>query len=123
MQNYMSVFNPLGMCKFLFIGRVGPVKVSEWLYNVCDWSGDMNEVLLTGERIFNLKRLYNTKLGISRKDDVLPPRLFTGAKPDGSAKGVLPDLGKMLYEYYILRNWTEDGIPSSEKLNELELER
>ncbi|MDO8806406.1 MAG: aldehyde ferredoxin oxidoreductase family protein [Elusimicrobiota bacterium] len=122
MQNYMSVFNPLGMCKFLFIGRVGPKKVARWLQLVCGWDATMDEVLLTGERIFNLKRMYNVGLGISRKDDVLPPRLYAEAKPDGSAKGVLPDMGNMLYSYYQLRNWTTDGIPGKVKLAELGIE-
>ncbi|MEI6764893.1 MAG: aldehyde ferredoxin oxidoreductase family protein [Bacteroidota bacterium] len=121
MQNYMSVFNPLGMCKFLFIGRVGPKKVSEWLHLVCDWNLSQEDVMITGERLFNLKRLYNAKLGISRKDDNLPPRLFAEAKPDGSAKGVLPNLGTMLYEYYNLRGWSQEGIPGKEKTAQLGL--
>ncbi|MBU2574962.1 MAG: aldehyde ferredoxin oxidoreductase family protein [Elusimicrobia bacterium] len=119
MQNYLSVFNPLGMCKFLFIGRVGPKKIARWLELVCGWDATMEEVMQTGERLFNLKRMYNVKLGVSRKDDVLPPRLYAEAKPDGSAKDVLPDLGNMLYKYYQLRNWTKDGIPEKEKLAEL----
>ncbi len=119
MQNYLSVFNPLGMCKFLFMGRVGPKKIARWLQLICGWDATMEEVLLTGERLFNLKRMYSVKLGVSRKDDVLPPRLYAEAKPDGSAKGVLPDLGNMLYQYYRLRGWNNDGVPSSKKLAEL----
>lgn len=119
MQNYLSIFNPLGMCKFLFIGRVGPKKVARWLQLVCGWDATMEEVLLTGERLFNLKRMYGVKLGISRKDDVLPPRLYAEAKPDGSAKDVLPDMGNMLYQYYQLRDWSKDGIPSGRKLKAL----
>ncbi|HAH07751.1 MAG TPA: aldehyde ferredoxin oxidoreductase [Elusimicrobia bacterium] len=121
MQNYLSVFNPLGLCKFLFIGRVGPKKVARWLQLVCGWDATMEEVLLTGERLFNLKRMYSVKLGISRKDDVLPPRLYAEAKPDGSAKGVLPDMGNMLYKYYQLRGWSKDGIPEKGKLSALGL--
>ncbi|MBI4679160.1 MAG: aldehyde ferredoxin oxidoreductase family protein [Elusimicrobia bacterium] len=123
MQNYLSVFNPLGMCKFLFVGRVGPKKIARWLQLVCGWDATMEEVLLTGERLFNLKRMYNVKLGVSRKDDILPPRLFAEAKPDGSAKDVLPDLGSMLHRYYKLRSWTADGIPTKEKLATLGIEQ
>lgn len=122
LQNYLSVFNPLGMCKFLFLGRVGPRKIARWLNLFCGWDFDMDTVLQAGERIFNLKRMYNVKLGVSRKDDILPPRLFAEAKPDGSAKDVLPDLGNMLYRYYQLRGWSKDGIPSEEKLRELDLD-
>jgi aldehyde:ferredoxin oxidoreductase len=121
LQNYLACFNPLGMCKFLFLGRVGPKKTAEWLNLFCGWDFDMARVMKTGERLFNLKRMYNVKLGISRKDDVLPPRLRAEAKPDGSAKGVLPDLDNMLNDYYKLRDWTADGIPTKQKLKELEL--
>ncbi len=121
LQNYLSVFNPLGMCKFLFLGGVGPVTIGRWLNLVCGWDMSMGDVLLVGERLFNLKRMYNVRLGISRKDDVLPPRLYAGAKPDGRAKGVLPDIGNMLYHYYQLRSWDDEGIPTREKLDELGL--
>ncbi|OFX60189.1 MAG: hypothetical protein A2046_06680 [Bacteroidetes bacterium GWA2_30_7] len=121
LQNYLHTFNPLGMCKFLFLGGVGPKMIAKWLYLYSDLDFDMSSVLKTGERLFNLKRMYNVKLGISRKDDILPPRLFAEAKPDGSAKGVLPNLGLMLFQYYKLRNWTVDGIPTTKKLNELEI--
>ena len=122
MQNYMSVFNPLGMCKFLFMGGVGPKKIARWL-NL--WSGfdiDMDGVIEVGERIFTLKRLYNWRLGVDGKDDVLPPRLETEAKLEGTAKGVLPDLELMLKEYYELRGWSVDGIPMPSKLKRLGLE-
>jgi aldehyde:ferredoxin oxidoreductase len=121
LQNYLSVFNPLGMCKFLFLGGVGPVTIGKWLGYVCGWDVSMADVMLAGERLFNLKRMYNVRLGISRKDDVLPPRLYAGAKPDGRAKGVLPDLGNMLYHYYQLRGWDDEGLPTREKLDELGL--
>ncbi|MDQ7823603.1 MAG: aldehyde ferredoxin oxidoreductase family protein [Candidatus Eremiobacteraeota bacterium] len=122
LQNYLGTFNPLGMCKFLFLGRVGPKKIARWLKFACGWDFTMEDVQRTGERLFNLKRLYNVRLGISRKDDMLPPRLFAEAKPDGAAQGVLPDLGNMLYRYYQLRGWSRDGIPTPEKLKELELD-
>ena len=123
MQNYMGVFNPLGMCKFMFIGGVGPSIIARWLRLTCGIETDLDGVMETGERLFNAKRMYNVRLGISRKDDVLPPRLFAEAKPDGSAKGVLPDMGSMLYRYYQLRGWSTDGIPTAETLARLGLER
>lgn len=111
-QNYLHTFNPLGLCKFLWVARVGPKQISRWLNAVTGWDTDMDEVMTTGERLFNLKRMYNVRLGITGKDDILPPRL-NEAKPDGFAKGILPDLEKMLPEYYDLRGWNADGIPTS----------
>lgn len=75
-----------------------------------------------GERIFNLKRLYNVKCGISRKDDTLPLRLLTHTRGEGGAANNLPYLGKMLNEYYKYRGWGEEGIPLCKKLRELGLE-
>ena len=121
LQNYMNVFNALGLCKFLLFGRIGPTKVVEWLNQVTGWNLTPAELLTIGERLHNLKRMYNIRLGINRNDDTLPARLLTLARNDGMAAGVLPELGKMLEEYYRLRGWDENGIPTEKKLKELGL--
>ena len=121
LQNYMNVFNALGLCKFLLFGRIGPTKVVEWLNYVTGWELTKDELLTIGERLHNLKRIYNVRLGIDRKDDTLPPRLLHLARNDGMATGVLPELDKMLEEYYRLRGWDENGIPTEKKLRELGL--
>jgi len=121
LQNYMNVFNALGLCKFLLFGRIGPTKVVEWLNQVTGWNLTPAELLTIGERLHNLKRMYNVRLGINRKDDILPPRLLHLARNDGMAAGVLPELDKMLEEYYRLRGWDENGIPRKEKLKQLNL--
>lgn len=121
LQNYMNVLNALGLCKFLLFGRIGPTKVTEWLNYVADWNLTPKELLTIGEKLHNLKRMYNVKLGINRKDDTLPVRLLTLARDDGMAAGVLPELDKMLEEYYQLRGWDKNGIPTEEKLKELGL--
>jgi aldehyde:ferredoxin oxidoreductase len=120
-QNLMQVFNGLGLCKFIAKAGVGPQLLAEWANLALGWEWDVEDVLLVGERLFNLKRLINARWGISRKDDVLPPRLLTHPRPSGSAEGNLPHLGKMLHEYYEARGWSEDGLPTPEKLKELGL--
>ena len=120
MQNYLSVYNSLGLCKFLVQGNVGPRLVAEWLGHATGWQVSVTELLRAGERIFNIKRLYNTRLGASRKDDLaLPPRLLGATRPDGTAAGQLPNLGRMLEEYYKLRGWDQDGLPTRARLEEL----
>lgn len=121
LQNLMAVFNPLGVCKFLMIARVGPSHIARWLQLVTGWDVDQAELLTVGERLFNLKRIYNSKLGVSRKDDFLPPRFLTHPRPDGRAKGVLPNLGRMLSEYYELRGWDREGIPTGERVAKMGL--
>jgi aldehyde:ferredoxin oxidoreductase len=122
LQNYMSIFNPLGLCKFLFIGRAGPKMIAGWIKKVTGWKMDQAKLIDLGEKIINLKRMYNVRLGISRKDDTLPPRMLAEPKPDGKAAGVVPHLGLMLSEYYQFRGWSKEGIPTPGRLKELGLE-
>jgi len=121
LQNYMAVYNPLGVCKFIFRAGVGPQLLAEWVNAVMDWNWDMTDLMHMGERLFNLKRLFNVRLGIRRQDDTLPPRLLTHARGTGFAAQSLPDLDKMLPEYYELRGWDDQGIPRKERLGALGL--
>ncbi len=118
LQNYMSIFNPLGLCKFLFIGRAGPKMIAQWVERVTGWDMDQEKLIGLGEKTYNLKRMYNVRLGISRKDDTLASRMLAEPKPDGKAAGVVPSLGRMLSEYYRLRGWSKEGIPTPETLEE-----
>jgi aldehyde:ferredoxin oxidoreductase len=119
LQNFMTCLNALGLCKFLLCGRIGPNIITQWLNLAMGWDLEPQELMNIGEKLFNLKRVYNCRLGISRKDDLLPMRLLTWDKAERGAKGSLPHLGKMLGEYYKLRGWSEEGVPTEEKLNAL----
>lgn len=121
MQNFMSVFNPLGLCKFLLRGGMGPEALSNWLAASTGWDTDMNELMETGERIFNLKRMYDFRLGISRKDDRLPVRLETHDRKTGRAAGSLPHMGRLLADYYEIRGWSPEGVPKADTLSRLGL--
>ncbi len=121
MQDFMVTFNALGLCKFLIRGHIVAANIAEWVAAVTGWDFTEKEMLEAGERIFNLKRKINVKLGISRKNDTLPPRLLVHDRQDGAAAGSLPHLGKMLFEYYNLRGWSLEGIPLPETLERLGL--
>jgi aldehyde:ferredoxin oxidoreductase len=78
--------------------------------------------LLTGERIWNLTRLFNVREGITASDDVLPKRFSQEPAPFGDPKGLVikeDDLEASKLEYYSLRGWDSRGIPTSEKINSL----
>ncbi|MGM0653697.1 MAG: aldehyde ferredoxin oxidoreductase family protein [Bacillota bacterium] len=121
MQDYMVIFNALGLCKFLIRGHLPPSAIAEWVSKVTGWDFTEEEMFKAGERIFNLKRKINAGLGISRKDDTLPPRLLVHDRKEGASAGSLPHLGKMLYEYYNLRGWSLEGVPLPETLQRLGL--
>jgi aldehyde:ferredoxin oxidoreductase len=120
-QNYLAVYNPLGLCKFIAKGKVEPQHIADLVNVALGWDWTAGQVIETGERLFNLKRLINLRLGLSRADDTLPQRLLFEPRPTGGAAGVLPDLDSMLDEYYKARGWTQEGAPSPERLASLGL--
>jgi aldehyde:ferredoxin oxidoreductase len=115
-QNYMTTYNPLGLCKFITKGSFTPAQTAELVNKALGWDWTAQDVLDAGARLFNFKRLINNRLGITAQDDVLPVRLTTEPRPTGSAAGVLPDMELMLKDYYRLRKWDENGAPTKEAL-------
>ena len=78
-----------------------------------------------GERINNLKKLFNIREGWTRGDDTLPPRALAEALPDGVAAGVglsKSDLDMMIDTYYHARGWNPDGSIPYSKLASLGLD-
>lgn len=122
-QDYNSVYNPLGLCKFIIKGLAGPQMVADLVNQALGWGWTAEDVYRTGERIFNLKRLINLRFGITASDDTLPERFLKEPRPSGSAAGSLPDLESMLAEYYAERGWDPaTGAPKAERLAALGLE-
>lgn len=119
-QDYDSVVQSSIVCYFMTYG-VGPGDLAKALSVATGIDYDAQTVLKTGERIFNLQRAFNNRLGITRKDDTLPKRVLTSTE-GGPNEGYVPNLDDQLKEYYQLRGWEEDGKPSKEKLRELELD-
>jgi aldehyde:ferredoxin oxidoreductase len=120
-QNYFSVYNPLGICKFIGKASLSPGTIAALVNAATGWDLSGEQLLLTGERLFNLKRIINNRLGVGRADDTLPRRLLELARPSGQAAGKLPDLPSILNEYYETRGWFPDGRPSGERLEKLGL--
>jgi len=84
-----------------------------------------NELFQAAERLVNLERCIDAREGLTRQEDALPRRFF---KPfdAGKNRGKVLDekkMEEMKSTYYRLRGWdVETGLPSAEKLLELELQ-
>ncbi len=122
MQDFYAVMESLVICKFVVYGGLRLPQLCQLLNAVTGWEVTVDELMKTGERLYNLNRLINVRYGISRKDDTIPWRVAKEMHTEGGAKGHLPDLEKMLDPYYKLRGWDENGIPTLEKLRELSLD-
>jgi aldehyde:ferredoxin oxidoreductase len=121
LEDLMAVYDILGVCKF-----------SRRLYEVSDMVDTVRimtgreladeEVLRFGERLTNLRRLFNHREGKGRKDDTLPHRVTQEPIVEGPSQGhrVSPEeLQAMLDDYYSVRGWDADGRPTKEQLGSL----
>jgi aldehyde:ferredoxin oxidoreductase len=77
---------------------------------------------IVGERIFNLERMFNIREGFSRIDDSYPKRITTEKLASGTASNQIFEAETLLNDYYKVRGWDENGIPTKAKLNELGLD-
>jgi aldehyde:ferredoxin oxidoreductase len=69
-----------------------------------------------------LTRIFNVGCGISRKDDTWPQRFFNIPISEGPRKGKIlkkEDFNKMLDEYYKIKGWDINGIPTNKRLSEI----
>lgn len=89
-----------------------------------DQFADSDYLRQVGEKITNLERAFNVREGFSRKQDTLPQRMLSEPLHTRGAPGegeMVRAMDKFLDRYYQARGWTEKGIPSRQKLNELGL--
>ena len=119
-QDATAVFDSAGICVFTSFAWTLD-DVAPQIDAACDGEWSVDRLLEVGERIWNLERQYNLAAGFTGKDDNLPSRLLKDAAKTGPAKGLTNQLGKMLPEYYQVRGWTVDGVPTNETLQRLSI--
>ena len=120
-QHLAAAFDAIGMCKFAGFA-LSDEHLARMLSAATGISFAAQSLHATGERIWNLERLYNLREGFTRQDDTLPGRFLKEPLPEGPAKGRTVDLAPMLDDYYRFRGWDSNGIPTREKLHQLSLE-
>jgi len=121
-QNQSAVEDSLVVCKFVGYA-LGFEFQARFLSTVLNKKITMGDLLTIGERIYNLERLFNIREGFSRKDDILPKRFLETPLQDGPSKGRVVPLDDLIDEYYKVRNWDENGIPTNSLLEKLSLKR
>jgi aldehyde:ferredoxin oxidoreductase len=126
-QHFTAVGDSLVMCRFtsergfgVFLGEPYAAMVRA----VTGWDVTAEELERVGERIVNLERLFNVREGVRRRDDVLPWKVMREPIPDGPSAGMFcppEELDAMLDDYYALRGWNADGVPTPARLAALGL--
>ena len=119
-QDATAAFDSSGLCIFTSFAWTLE-DVAPQIDAACDGEWSADTLLEVGERIWNLERKYNLDAGFTGADDNLPSRLLKDAAKTGPAEGLTNGLDKMLPEYYSVRGWTTDGVPSNETVSRLSL--
>ena len=127
LQNFRPMFDVLGGCRLqwveLGIDRDLYISALDAITGIHRSWDDYEKV---GERIWNLTRMFWAREidGFDRSWDLPAPRFYEEAPKSGATKGQITkieDVHRLLDMYYEQRGWTNDGLPTSERLMELNL--
>ncbi len=126
-QHFTAVGDSLTQCRFVSERGFGGMLNEHYprmINAVTGWQLSLDDVERIGERIWNLERAFNVREGIGHEQDVLPYRVMHEPVPDGMHQGMHcppEELQSMLAQYYALRGWTPEGVPTRERLEHLGL--
>lgn len=120
-QDFIAMVDSTGLCLFT-TGAWGYEDFAAMLDADLPGEWSIERLRQTGERIWNLEKLFNLQAGLTRSNDTLPSRILNDPVPEGFNKGGVCELNVMLPEYYKVRGWTEEGVPTAAKLGELAIQ-
>lgn len=131
-QSIVAIPDLMGLCKFAYVYYTETVEktlhktlgIVPTLYNsTTGLDLTVEELTTASERVTNVERAHNCRLGLTSKDDILPPRFTEDPMPEGPAKGKVYDiLDEMKEAWYTVQGWdTTTGIPTRNRLVQLGL--
>jgi len=127
-QRLYAAMDSLTICQFVFGSSwqlYGPDDIVELVQAVTGWEDfTYAEIEKVGERRINMMRTFNAREGFDRKDDIVPEKLFKPLKGGASDGWKLDrdEVAAAMDKYYELSGWdTDSGLPTREKLEELDL--
>jgi aldehyde:ferredoxin oxidoreductase len=119
-QDATAAVDSSGLCLFTTFAWTLE-DIAPQVDGACEGEWTAERMLELGERVWNMERDFNLRAGITAADDTLPKRLLTEPANVGPASGRVAELPAMLTEYYELRGWSADGVPTSETRQRLSL--
>jgi aldehyde:ferredoxin oxidoreductase len=107
---------PTSACLCLFVYDCISVKdFADMIHVVTGWDFSTDDLIKTGEKIWLLMRGITNLLGSKASDDALPPQVMKPLE-EGMTVGSVPDIEKMLKEFYELRGLDANGLPRRDVL-------
>ncbi|MEL7654802.1 MAG: aldehyde ferredoxin oxidoreductase C-terminal domain-containing protein, partial [Bacillota bacterium] len=125
-EDLISVYNAIGLCiRPPVLQSIGPSLISALYTSLTGIEISPEEIMKTGERIWNIQKLFNLREGERMEDSRYPQRFYQESMTKGPSPGRILDETKVqetLEEYYKARGWEKgSGKPTKEKLNELSI--
>jgi len=118
-QDVHAFSDSMDLCKFSAFA-MGAEEYAQQYSAMTGVPFTTDDVLKTGERIYNLERHYNNLAGFGAGSDTLPKRFLEEPSDQPGSAGNVCELDQMLVEYYEARGW-KDGVVTEAKLKELEI--
>jgi len=124
---FYSMLDSLELCQFVYGPAwtlYGPAETLEMVNAVTGWQMTLDELMAVGERRLSLFRTFNTREGLTRKDDKLPKKFFKELAGSGPTAGIAlthEEIDSAIDHYYQLAGFNADGIPTSDGLKRLDL--
>lgn len=126
-QLFYSMLDSASLCQFVY----GPTwtlydaqDTANMLNAVTGWDISVDELLEVGARRLNLFRVFNAREGLDRKADKLPKKFFKqlqGTGPTANFKLTHEEVETALDNYYRIAGWSNDGVPTQQTLEKLDL--
>jgi aldehyde:ferredoxin oxidoreductase len=126
-QVFYSLLDSAELCQFVFGPAwtlYGPAETVEMIRAVSGWDITVEELMAVGERRLNLFRIFNAREGLDRKDDKLPKKFFKQLQGAGPTAGIAlthEEIESAIDEYYKLAGWTNNGVPTPETMERLDI--
>ncbi|PZC45938.1 MAG: aldehyde:ferredoxin oxidoreductase [Chloroflexi bacterium] len=125
-EDFSAILDSMIWCKFIRKAFNNFYQESVEVLNcITGWDITVEELIKTGERINNSKKLFNIREGWQRPDDILPKRIFQDKLHTNTNEEMNlseHDLNKMIESYYSAREWNKDGTIPHSKILELNLD-
>jgi len=127
-ENFVGLFNTLVTCmfgaatQFMMVG-FGPTTYADVLNKITGWDVSYDELMKVGERTVTLQRAFNYRLkGWDIKADRFQDKAAYEPGTVGIYRNRIVPWETMLKEYYQIRGWTPEGVPTKAKLKELKMD-
>lgn len=123
-SSFSHVVSSTGTCIFLYWALPHIDGIVDFMHAVSGWDLTVDELLLTGERIANIRHAFNIREGLNPLDYKINGRIMGHPPPkEGPLAGITVDEETLDQEFLSAMDWdSKTTKPSRKKLEDLGLE-